>query len=346
MKLKIKLTVICLVLLIVSVASLSGCNKGDENTIEATGTVEMTETTISSKVSGKMLKTFVEEGQDVKSGDLMAEIDHEELDAQITAAKANLELARLRYQKSKTALNLSNGREDRSREAQIQAAQSNLAVSKANLEEAERSFKRIDQLYKEQLISQAEYDKASTARKVAQSQYQAAANNLAIAKSSPNTEDIDTANKQSSTQIKQAESSLSLLEIQLNNTKITAPSDGILSAKLIQTGELVSPGSSLFIVLDYSKPWVKIYLPLEEVEHVILNQKAYVKLDAFPDKKFGGRVSFISQEAEFTPKDYLSKEERVKQVFAVKIELENQEGLLKAGIPVEVYIEKKKLEVN
>jgi hypothetical protein len=84
-----------------------------------------------------------------------------------------------------------------------------------------------------------------------------------------------------------------------------------------------------------------VYLPLKEVSRVSLNEKAYVKLDAFPAKKFYGRITFISQEAEFTPKDFLSKEERIKQVFAVKVLLSNKENLLKAGLPVDVWVVEK-----
>ncbi|HBE78425.1 MAG TPA: hypothetical protein DDW65_11715, partial [Firmicutes bacterium] len=141
-------------------------------------------------------------------------------------------------------------------------------------------------------------------------------------------------------QVKQARSNLDLLQVQLSDVKIFAPIKGILSAKLVEPGELVSSGTALFTILDYKKPWVKIYLPLKEVERITLNQKAYVKLDV-SGTKFYGRVSFISDEAEFTPKDFLSKEERVKQVFAVKIELNNRDGLLKAGLPVDVWVEEK-----
>jgi HlyD family secretion protein len=336
----IVISVVAIMCLLAVFSLFSGCGISQDNQqIQATGTIEMTETTISTKVGGKVVQIPVEEGRGVKSGDLLAELDHAELNAQITAAKANLDLAKLLYQKSAKAINLNPNSADDSREAQIAAAQNNLAVAKANLDDASRTFDRMQKLYQSQLISQADYDKATTGKSVAQSQYQAALNNLTLAKSSPNTQDIDTTNKQSTTQIKQAESSLALLEIQLNNTKITASASGIVSAKLVEVGELVSPGSSLFTILDYSKPWVKIYLTLNEVERVSLNQKAYVKLDAYPDKKFGGRISFISNEAEFTPKDFLSKEERVKQVFAVKIELGNKEGLLKAGLPVDVWVE-------
>lgn len=253
---------------------LSGCNLNESNQqIQATGTVEMTETNISSKAGGKIVQIHGEEGQEIKSGDLLLELDHEELDAQIRAAKANVEL------------------------------------TKANLESANTNLQRIRALYNKDLISKSQLDQAVTGAQVSEAQK------------------------------KQAQANLSLLDIQLQNAKLYAPVPGVISAKMVEQGELISVGSPLYTVLDYSRPWVKIYLPLKDVERVSLNQKAFVILDAYPQKKFHGRVSFISQEAEFTPKDFLSKEERVKQVFAVKIELENKEGLLKAGLPVDVWVE-------
>jgi HlyD family secretion protein len=271
---KIMVSAVFLMAVILLVVLFSGCNLNEaEQQIQATGTVEMTETTISSKVNGRVVKLAATEGQEVKQGVLLAELDHEELDAQIGASRSALDVAIANYNSAKTDL------------------------------------QRYKQLYQSNLIPRAEYDQAVTKAEVTKAQ------------------------------VGQAKSNLDLLEVQRNNVKIFAPNDGVLSEKLIENGELVSSGASLFTLLDYHKPWVKIYLPLQEVSKVKLNQKAYVKLDAFPRKKFYGRVSFISKEAEFTPKDFLSKEERVKQVFAVKIELKNKESLLKAGLPVDVWLE-------
>jgi HlyD family secretion protein len=250
-----------------------GCRfKPEDERIQATGTIEMTETTVSSKSNGRVISIAVEEGQSVNQGDLLVKLDHEELDAQIASARANLDVAIANYDSAKTDL------------------------------------QRNKLLYKDQLISSAQFDQVATKSDVTKAQ------------------------------VGQAKSNLDLLKVQLSNVEILAPGSGIISAKLIENGELVSSGTSLFTLLDYDKPWVKIYLPLKEVSSIKLNDRAYVQLDAFPDKKFYGRISYISKEAEFTPKDFLSKDERIKQVFAVKIELTNKEGLIKAGLPVDVWV--------
>lgn len=260
------------VILIFAASLTAGCKPEIEDEISAVGTVEMTETVVSSKQNGRITQMFFEEGQRIKTGDLMAELEHQQLDAQIKAARSNLQ------------------------------------VSMLNLNAAQRDMNRLRKLLRDELISQAEYDRAVTGKEV----YEA--------------------------QVKQAEANLGLLEVQLGDTRILAPANGFISAKLAEPGELASLGSSLYTILDEAKPWVKIYLPLKEVEQVSLDQSAVVNLDAFPDLDFKGRISYIARKAEFTPKDYLSKEERIKQVYEVKVELDNTSGKLKAGIPVEVKI--------
>ncbi len=255
---------------------IGGCGyKKADQRIEATGTVEMTETTVNSKSSGRIVTILADEGQAVKAGDLLAELDHEELDAQIAAAKSNLDVAIANYDAAKTDL------------------------------------ARNRQLYQAQQISASQFDQAVTKNDVTKAQ------------------------------VSQAKANLDLLNVKLKNVQVFAPAGGVLSEKLIENGEVIASGTSLFTLLDYEKPWVKVYLPLKEVSKVRLNDKAYITLDVFPNRKFWGRISFISSEAEFTPKDFLSKEERVKQVFAVKVQLANKDNILKAGLPVDVTIEEK-----
>ncbi len=273
---KSAVTIIFLLSIMSILFLINGCSYNNQDQkIEATGTIEMTETTVNSKTSGRVVEILVDEGQAVKAGDLLAELDHEELDAQIAAARSNLDVAIANYDSAKTDLT------------------------------------RNRQLYQAQQISASQFDQATTKNDVTKAQ------------------------------VSQAKANLDLLKVQLNNVKIFAPGRGILSEKLVENGEVIASGTSLFTLLDYEKPWVKVYLPLKEVSRIRLNEKAYVTLDAFPNRKFYGRISFISKEAEFTPKDFLSKEERVKQVFAVKVQLTNEDNILKAGLPVDVTVEEK-----
>ena len=337
--LRTRLTVSLLALLIV----VSGCKFGqNKERLTATGTVEMTEISVSSKIAGQIVNLPVNEGELIRRGDLIAELDHEALDAQIAAAEANLQVAQLRYQKTDFALKLTTGTKNGNlKSTQIELAKHNLEIAQTNFAEAERNLKRIEQLRQQGLVPEADYETAVSQRQNAATQCRVMEANLTLANTAPSTDDVDLTNKQAAAQIRQAQTSLDLLKIQLRDTRITAPADGVFADKLIESGELVSLGMVVGTVLDYTRPWVQIYLPLMDLEKVTLNQKAYVTMDAYPKRKFSGRVSFISQQAEFTPKDFQTKEERVKQVYAVKIELENSKNLLKAGIPVDVVLELK-----
>lgn len=260
------------VILIIMATLISGCGPEKIDEILATGTIEMTEIILSGKTGGRIKQMFFEEGQMVKKGELMVELDHDQLDARIWSARSGLQVAR------------------------------------ANLNAAQRELDRLGKLWQSEMISQAEYERAVTSKEV----YEAQAN--------------------------QAEANLNLLQLELADTRLYAPISGVVSAKLFEPGEVASAGSSFYTILNQNKPWIKIYLPLKEVEQINIYQPAIINLDAFPELNFQGRISHIAQEAEFTPKDYLSQEERVKQVYEVKIELEDSSGKLKAGVPAEVRI--------
>jgi HlyD family secretion protein len=135
-----------------------------------------------------------------------------------------------------------------------------------------------------------------------------------------------------------AKANLDLVMASIKNTIIRFPIDGVVISKKLNPGEIVFPGSSILTIGDLSKPWIKIYIPEKRLGLVKLGQKAIITIDTFPNKKYEGRVVSISQKAEFTPKTVQTKEERVKIMFAVKIQLENPDFELKAGIPADARI--------
>jgi HlyD family secretion protein len=326
--------------------TLGGCAffKKNANTIEATGNVEMTEVTVSSKVAGRVEQLRVDEGQKVKKGDLLLRLDHDDLETQITAAQANLTVANLRNQQLTCASKLAgqNRRSSHSlKAAQIELAVNNKNAAKASYEKAVKDLQRMTRLYQEQVVSKAEYDQAVTARDTTQAQYRACENQVTLAQNAAETDDIFLAGRQAEAQLKQAETNLVMLQIKLKNARIVAPVSGVVANKLTELGEVVSQGTPLLVILDNARPWVKVYLPLVAAEKVSLGQKVLIAIDAFPEQKFCGKIFFIAVEAEFTPKNYQSQDERVKQVYAVKIALDNSSGIFKAGMPVDVVIKTK-----
>ena len=135
-----------------------------------------------------------------------------------------------------------------------------------------------------------------------------------------------------------SDASVGLLQKNVRDCFVISPINGVVIKRFIEVGETVSMMSSLLKVTDQSKVDVVIYVSEKALPLVKLNQTAEVTTDGLPGKVFEGKVIFISPQAEFTPKNIQTKEERTKQVFAVKIEIPNTTGELKTGLPVDVKI--------
>lgn len=138
--------------------------------------------------------------------------------------------------------------------------------------------------------------------------------------------------------VEQLKASLDLAETRLGFAELASPLDGFILVKSSLAGEVVHAGTPVFTAVDLHNLWVTAYINETDLGRVKLNQEAEVLTDTFPGKKYEGRVSFISSEAEFTPKFIQTKEERVKLVYRIKISVDNSSLELKPGMPVDAYI--------
>jgi len=120
--------------------------------------------------------------------------------------------------------------------------------------------------------------------------------------------------------------------------QVTSPIEGVVARKHAEVGETLGAGRPVVTVSDISRPWLRVYIPENQIGKVRLGAAARIKVDTFPDREFDGRVSYVSSQAEFTPKNVQTQEERVKLVFAVNVTVDNQDGTLKPGMPGDVYI--------
>lgn len=251
------------------------------------------------------------------------------------------------------------------RQQELAMAQNALDQAKAQYDLAAKTWQRQLTLYNDGLIPQAQLDQATSQKLVAEAQYQTAFNNHSLIQAGAREEEIAMARSQdesalagvdlalsnkrlvqlrkdeielSSAATRQAHASLTLLHTQRSYCQIKAPTAGIIANQHAQTGENVAAGANIFTLLDTERPWLKVYLSLTQVQRVRIGDRVQVILDAFPNQTFTGHVIQIANQAEFTPRNFQTKEERVKQVFAVKIGLNNSSGLLKAGMPADAEI--------
>ncbi len=139
-------------------------------------------------------------------------------------------------------------------------------------------------------------------------------------------------------EIARSRASLALIEAQLADTVASSPVDGVVLVKAADVGEVLAPGTTVVTVGDIDHPWVRGYINETDLGRVKLGAKARVTSDSYPGKVYSGKVTFIASEAEFTPKQIQTQQERVKLVYRVKIEVENPQRQLKSNMPVDAEI--------
>lgn len=297
----------------------------DPNKIFASGTIETTDADMSFMANGILRIRKVNEGDTVRRGDLIAELDKREAEARLRQSAAAVETARSRFS------DLSSGyRSEEIAEAEAQTA-SFRSSWKNQKEEAERSKK----LFEGGAISRQRLDRDITAAEMAGSQLSAAQKKLELLRGGFREKSIDGA----ASQLKEAEASMAAVTVVVSNHELISPMDGVVSKVFAEPGEMVAMGKPILTLTSLNRPRVKVYIPEYKIGRVMLGQKAEIVVDSFPDKKFPATVTYISPEAEFTPKTVQTAEERVKLVFAIEVTAETTEGLLKPGMPADVTIE-------
>jgi len=304
---------------------LFGCgNNKDKNQINASGTIESVNVTVSSKAAGQIKRLLVDEGDRVKKGDVLVEIDHDLLDIQIRQAEANVDFANAQLRL------LQSG----SRQEDIKQTEDLLKQSKINLDQSKTDKDRMEFLYSSNSVTKKQLEDAQTKYNLNLSQYNASKENLQKIKNLARPQEIE----QSKANLRKNVAALELLKQNLEDCKVIAPVDGIISKKYVEAGEMVNQNSSLLKLSNLETVDLMIYVNEEELGKVKLNQKADITVDTYKDKVYNGKIIFISPEAEFTPKNIQTQDERTKLVFGVKIEIPNPQFELKPGMPADAKI--------
>jgi len=305
--------------------ALAGCAKATD-AIEASGTIEATSVQVSSKSSGEILHLDADEGSRVKKGDLLAVIDHANLDIQLGQEKSGVDLAQAQLDL------LTNGARGED------LAQAREALNEANdtLNNAQEDFQRMESLFKVAAATKKQRDDAETRFTTAKAQANAAEQALKKLQNFARPEEV----KAALARLSQEVYSVRLLEKTIRDCTVHAPTDGIVTEKLVEEGELAAPGSGLFVVTDLDTVKLTIYVPETDLGNIRLGQKARIAIDSRPGVVYSGAVTYISPVAEFTPHDIQTKDERVKLVYAVKVEIPNPDGVFKPGMPADAALDR------
>ena len=292
--------------------------------IEVSGLIEAIDTDVRAQVQGEIISMNVDEGQTVHKGEILCLLDSEKLLIQLKQLEASLEGTRskLKLYKKGTKKEL------------IAVARNQLETAEKEFKQAEADQKRITNLYEEGAVSLSQKEQADLHMKAAKERFQSAEQNYQMAFRGREKEEIDMVNSE----IQNLQAQKELLERRIEDTKILAPDDGIVEIRHLEAGELALPGTLLFTLIDPNRTYVKAYVPEKYIGTIKLGTKVEVTCDSFTGQTFAGKVHYISDQAEFAPKNIQTKEERLKLVFMVKAYIPNKNRLLKPGMPVDAVL--------
>jgi len=324
-KITSKFLISSIFLIIISVSVFSGCEEEvDTNAISGSGNIEATNIVISSKTPGQIKEIYVKEGDMVKAGDVLFLIDHDLLDIQLRQALAAVEQADAQLKL------LQQG----ARSEDIRIAEDNVSAAEINLKQAETDLQRMKNLVNENAATVKNLEDAELVYDLRENQLNSAEENLMKVRTIIRREEVESA----AANLKRSQANADLIRKNIEDCKVSSPLEGIITKKLAEPGEFVNTGSSILNIADLKVVDLFIYVTEAKLGKIKLGQEADITNDTYPDKKYSGEVIYISPEAEFTPKNIQTKEERTKLVFGIKIRIPNASYELKSGMPADANI--------
>jgi len=292
--------------------------------IKVSGTIETTLTALSFKQPGRVRERLVDEGQKVAAGQVVARLDDTEIRQELAGREADLAAARAALAELQAG----------SRVEEIAQAEAAVLRLKAESRRAADEYLRSEQLFKREVIAKRDLDLALAARDASAAALREAAERLQLVRAGARSE----TRQQARARVQGAEAAASLARTRLTETTLLAPTAGIVLSKNIEPGEQVAPGTPVVTIGRLEDVWIRGYVPESDLPRIRLGQKARVTVDGLKGKVFEGRLDFIAQEAEFTPKNVQTEKERVRLVYRVKVTVANPDMVLKPGMPADAVI--------
>jgi membrane fusion protein YbhG len=333
-----------------------------DTALEGSGTVEARDIRVGSKVGGRIDKVLVREGERVESGQPLITFDDQELLASLEQSRAAAEKAQRGFRPEEIAearAAAAGARADYElrvngyRGEDIAAAQSDVDRAAADEVRARLDFERYEALAQKDLVSRQQRDTAEANGKMALAQLQNYQHKLDQLTRGYRPEEIRSAEaRYRQTQatldkfergnrpedVELAKAAYAYDQARFRERQVVAPSAAIVEVLDVRPGDIISPNTPVATLLEQDQIYVRIYIPETELGRVQLGQKAEVRVDSFPETKFEGVVEQINQQAEFLPRNVQTREERVHQVFGVKIRINDPAGHVLAGMAADVKL--------
>jgi membrane fusion protein YbhG len=295
------------------------------NEITLSGNIEAHESLVSFKVQGRIIDLPVEEGQQVEQGGLLARLENADY-----RQRVRINEAAVAVQQSNLALMLAG-----TREQEVKASQQAMIDAQADLQQKKLDNGRAQLLYAKDEITAQDRDLAATAVKRSQAAFKAAQERYNEAAEGARKEEIAIARAN----LAQANENLNLSRIDESYTMLRAPTNGVITVREAELGEVVSPGTPVVTLADLDHIWLRAYIAETDLGRIHWGQDVSVTTDTYPGRQYHGRISFIASDAEFTPKSVQTYQERVTLVYRIKIDIDNPNHELKPGMPADAHIQ-------
>lgn len=357
--------VVILVLVIAVIVIVAGIYAGwfkKQNGLQGSGTVEARNIRVGSKVGGRILEVLVREGDRVKAGQTLITFDDKELQASLEQARANAQKTQRGYrpeeiQEARAAANQAKADYDMHlsgyRKEDIEAAQADVDRTTADEVRTGLDFQRYDALAKKDLVSKQQRDTTEANWKMAVAAKDSAQHKLdqltrgfrpeeiAMAKAryeqaQATLEKFERGNRKEDVQAMTAE--LAYEEARFRERQVLAPSDATVEVLDVRPGDIIAPNTPVATLLESDQIYVRIYVPETELNKVSVGQKAQIHVDPFEKDSFDGIVEQINQQAEFLPRNVQTREERVHQVFGVKVRINDPSHRVLPGMAADVKL--------
>lgn len=288
------------------------------------GNIDVREVDLAFNESDRVVAMYVEEGDAVEAGQLLAELDASRLEHVVLEAEANVAVQRAIVARF----------EHGSRPEEIERSRAELLAAQAELADAKATHERLEQLARSNAASKQREDDARAAHLSAQARLSAASENLRLAIEGPRSEDIDAARAK----LRADENALELARHRLSDTRLHAPAAGTVVTRIVEPGAVVLPSSPAYTLALTDPVWVRTYISEQDLGRVFPGMKAEITNDSFPDRRYEGWVGFISPTAEFTPKPVETPDLRTSLVYRARVYVRSPDHTLRQGMPVSVHL--------
>lgn len=298
--------------------------RSEQGPLQLQGNVDIREVNLGFRVSGRLQQVLRDEGDAVKAGEVLAQLDDEPYRRELEESRAQVGSAKARL----TLLQTGN------RPQEIEEARAQVHEREVTAANAERLYRRQEQLLKNKTVSIQERDDAEAAFREADARLNSAREQLNLQEAGFRVEDIE----QAKADLARAEAALASAEIRVNDTVLKAPADGVVFTRAQEPGAILQSGTTVLTVSLKEPVWVRAYVEEPDLGKIHPGMKVEVLTDSNLGKTYTGKVGYISPRAEFTPKNVETRELRTSLVYRLRVVIDNADEGLRQGMPVSAII--------